>query len=243
MFAAFTEEDIIKGCDIPVAVISKPRIIPSKEEIINAVCEHKIIAILRNIPSDKLIRLAEALYDGGIRLLEITFNANGDVSDADVAKNISILTNHFKDKMYIGAGTVLTAEQVRLARSGGASYIISPNVNADVANETHLCSMVYMPGALTPTEIQYARELGAEFVKLFPISNLGTAYVKAVKAPLSHIKLLAVGGINTDNMRQYLDTGVCGFGIGASMTPKNLIDNDDYEAITKLAKKYVSEVK
>ena len=243
MFAAFTEEDIIKGCDIPVAVISKPRIIPSKEEITKAVCEHKIIAILRNIPSDKLIRLAKALYNGGIRLLEITFNANGDVSDADVAKNISLLTNHFKDKMYIGAGTVLTAEQVRLARSGGASYIISPNVNADVANETHLCSMVYMPGALTPTEIQYAHELGAGFVKLFPISNLGTAYVKAVKAPLSHIKLLAVGGINTDNMRQYLDTGVCGFGIGASMTPKNLIYNDDYEAITELAKKYVSEVK
>ena len=243
LFSSFTEEDIIKGRDIPVTVISKPKIIPSKEEITNAVCEHKIIAILRNIPSDKLIKLAEALYDGGIRLLEITFNANGDVSDDDTAKNISVLANHFKDKMYIGAGTVLNDEQVRLARSAGASYIISPNVDAKVAKETGWCKMVYMPGALTPTEIQYAHQLGADFVKLFPISNLKTEYVKAVRAPLSHIKLLAVGGINTDNMREYLDAGVCGFGIGASMTPKNLIENDGYEAITALAKKYVSEVK
>lgn len=242
MFAAFTEEDIVKDRDITVKVISKPRIIPQKEEITKAVCVHRLIAILRNIPSDKLIRLAEALYNGGIRLLEITFDAKGDVSDADTAKNISVLTNHFKDKMYIGAGTVLTDEQVRLARSAGAAYVISPNVNAKVAKEARLCSMVYIPGALTPTEIQYAHKLGADFVKVFPISNLGTEYVKAVKAPLSDIRLLAVGGINTDNIRRYLDAGVCGFGIGASMTPKNLIDSNDYDAITRLAKKYVSEV-
>lgn len=214
----------------------------TKNEVIKEICDNKIIAILRNIEQEKLINLAEALYEGGIRLLEITFCADGRVDDAVIAKNIRLLAEHFNGKMCIGAGTVLTAEQVRLAHNSGALYVISPNVDKAVAAETHLCNMAYIPGALTPTEVQYAHLLGADFVKLFPVSNLGPEYVKAVKAPLSHIKLLAVGGINPGNMAEYIKAGVCGFGIGASIAPKELLGKNNFGAIKTLAERYVSEV-
>ena len=116
-------------------------------------------------------------------------------------------------------------------------------VDPDVAKETLSCGMVYIPGAFTPTEIRTAHVLGADFVKIFPVSNVGADYVRAVKAPLSDIKYLAVGGINPDNISEYLKAGVCGFGIGASIAPKSMLDSGDYDGITDLAKKYVSRVK
>ena len=102
--------------------------------------------------------------------------------------------------------------------------------------------MVSIPGALTPTEIQQAHLSGADFVKLFPISSLGPDYVKAVKAPLSNVKLLAVGGITENNMADYLKSGGCGFGVGSNIVKMSMVDNDDYEGITALAKKYVAIV-
>ena len=109
----------------------------------------------------------------------------------------------------------------------------------NVIKKTKELDMVSMPGALTPSEIQNAHRYGADFVKLFPITNMGIEYVKAIKAPLSHIKLLAVGGINEKNMNDYLKAGVCGFGIGSNIVNKKLIDSGDYDAITELTKKYV----
>lgn len=213
-----------------------------KEKVIKAVEENKIVAILRGIPSDKLIQLADALYKGGIRLLEITYSADGKVSDKETAENIKRLSTQFEGKLYIGAGTVMTKEQVNLTKDAGGLFIISPNTDEDVIRETNKCGLVSMPGAMTPSEVADANKYGADFVKVFPITNMGTAYVKALRAPLSNIKLLAVGGINTDNMREYLSAGVLGFGIGANITDKAMIENSDWEGITNLAKRYVSEV-
>ena len=100
--------------------------------------------------------------------------------------------------------------------------------------------MVSMPGALTPTEIQKAHISGADFVKLFPITNMGVDYVKAVKAPLSHIKLLAVGGITENNMKEYIKAGVSGFGVGSNIIDKKMLAEEDYSGITALAEKYVN---
>jgi len=102
--------------------------------------------------------------------------------------------------------------------------------------------MVSIPGALTPTEIQNAHRYGADFVKLFPITSMGSAYIKAVKAPLSHIQFLAVGGIDENNMSEYLRAGVCGFGIGSNIVDKKLVEAGDFAAITELAKKYTSVI-
>lgn len=209
-----------------------------RSRVIEAIEREKIIVIVRGVAADKLIPLAEAMYEGGIRLLEVTYSADGSVSDEETAKNIEMLSKHFEGRMYIGAGTVITEKQVELTKKAGGKFIISPDTYENVIRKTRELDMASMPGALTPTEIQKAYRCGADFVKLFPITNLGTEYVKAVKAPLSHIKFLAVGGINENNMADYLKAGVCGFGIGSNIVNKKFIDSGDYASITQLAKKY-----
>lgn len=214
-----------------------------RENVIKAVLQEKLIVIVRGVEENKLIPLAEAMYHGGVRLLEVTFDQSGKISDKQTAKNIQMLKEYFKDKMYIGAGTVTTQSQVEYTKKAGGEFIISPDVNAEVIKKTRMLEMVSMPGALTPTEIQTAHRNGADFVKLFPVSNMGADYVKAVKAPLSHIKLLAVGGINESNMQEYLKAGVCGFGVGSNIVDKALLEQENYDAVTRLAEKYVSVIK
>lgn len=214
-----------------------------REDVIKAIEREKLIVIVRGIEREKLIPLAEAMYEGGVRLLEVTYSANGAVSDEDTAENIRMLCEHFGDRMYIGAGTVITPRQVKLTKEAGGQFIISPDTYKKVIKKTRKLDMVSMPGALTATEIQAAHRAGADFVKMFPITNMGTDYVKAVKAPLSHIRLLAVGGVDQNNMKDYLKAGVCGFGVGSNIINKKMLAEDDYAGITALAKEYVEVVK
>ena len=212
------------------------------QEIIQTIKTNKIIAIVRGVESSRLIPLAEALYDGGIRLMEITYSADGSVSDSETADNIGSLTKHFKGKMYIGAGTVLTEDQVKKTFNDGGQFIISPNTDSEVIKYTKKLGMVSIPGALTPSEAETAKLAGADFVKLFPITSMGASYVKAITAPLSHIPFLAVGGVTPQNVREYLDAGVCGFGIGSNIINKDYIGSGDYGKITELAREYFSAI-
>ncbi len=214
-----------------------------RDQIIKAIEKEKIIVIVRGVKKEDLIPLAQAMYDGGIRLLEITFDAKGIVSDEETAANIKLLSSHFGDRLLIGTGTVIKESQVELVKAAGGKFIISPDTCEGVIKKTRELGLVSMPGALTPTEIMNAHRFGADFVKLFPITNLGASYVKAVKAPLSHIKLLAVGGINEKNMTEYLNAGVSGFGVGGNIVNQKLIENRDFAAITALAKSYVEVIK
>lgn len=212
------------------------------QEIIQTIKTSKIIAIVRGVESSRLIPLAEALYDGGIRLMEITYSADGSVSDDETADNIGSLAKHFKGKMYIGAGTVLTEEQVKKTFNAGGQFIISPNTDSEVIKYTKKLGMVSIPGALTPSEAETAKLAGADFVKLFPVTSMGSSYVKAITAPLSHIPFLAVGGVTPQNVREYLDAGVCGFGIGSNIINKEYIGSGGYDKITELAREYVRAI-
>ncbi len=214
-----------------------------EKKLIETIEKEKLIVIVRGVEKEKLLPLAEAMYDGGIRLLEITYSQKGEPSDEDVADSIKLLATHFEGRMFIGSGTTLTERQVELTAKAGGRFIISPDVNTEVIKKTKELGLVSLPGALTPTEIMTAHTAGADFVKLFPISNLGVSYFKAVKAPLSAVKFLAVGGIDENNMKEYLDAGVTGFGIGSNIVNKKLIDSSDFAKITELAKRYVEAVK
>ena len=214
-----------------------------REQIIQTVEKEKLIVIVRGVETEKLLPLAEAMYEGGIRLLEVTYSANGKVSDEETAKNIRMLADRFAGRMYVGAGTVLSEKQVELTYQAGGGFIISPDTCPAVIEKTRQLGMVSMPGALTPSEIQTAHKAGADFVKLFPVTSLGVGYVKAVKAPLSHIKLLAVGGVDENNMADYLKAGVSGFGVGSNIIDKKMLAENDWAGITALAKKYVQAVK
>jgi 2-dehydro-3-deoxyphosphogluconate aldolase/(4S)-4-hydroxy-2-oxoglutarate aldolase len=215
----------------------------NKNDVIKLIDSEKIIVIVRGVDKKDLIPLAKSMYDGGIRLLEVTYSANGSVTDEETADNVKLLVDYFGDKMVIGAGTVLTEKQVELTYKAGGKFIISPDTYDKVIKKSVELGLVSMPGALTPTEIQTANRLGADYVKLFPITNLGVGYLKAVKAPLSHVKLLAVGGVDENNMSDYLSAGINGFGIGSNIVNKNLIKSGNFEKITDLARKYVKVVK
>ncbi len=214
-----------------------------RDNVIEAIKKERLIVIVRGVEGEKLIPLAEAMYEGGVRLLEITYSADKKVSDEETGKNIKILAEHFENRMFIGAGTVLTEEQVEIAKNSGGTFIISPDVYENVIKKTRELQMVSIPGALTATEIQTAHRAGADFIKLFPAGNLGTSYLSALSAPLSHINFLAVGGVKDNNLDEYLKAGVKGFGVSSSIVDMKKIQENDFKGITELARRYTDVLK
>lgn len=210
-----------------------------REQLIKEIRDNKIIVIMRGLNFEQAADTVQALYDGGIRFCEITFDAKGKTPDCDVARNIEKLVHKFDGKVNIGAGTVLTEQQVDLTAAAGGKFIISPDVNVGVIKRTRERGLVSIPGALTATEAVTAHNAGADFIKLFPVGELGPGYLKALTAPLSHIDFLAVGGITEQNIGEYLSSGACGAGIGAGIVDKRLVQEKDWAGITRLAQKYI----
>ena len=144
--------------------------------------------------------------------------------------------------MFVGAGTVTTLKLVALTAEAGGRFIISPNTNVDVIRETKSRGLVSIPGAMTPSEILAAHDAGADFVKLFPASELGTGYLKAIRAPISHVGLIATGGISEANARAFLDAGSVGLGVGGSLANKKAIENEEYEKLTQAAEALIAAI-
>jgi 2-dehydro-3-deoxyphosphogluconate aldolase/(4S)-4-hydroxy-2-oxoglutarate aldolase len=122
-----------------------------------------------------------------------------------------------------------------MTKKAGAKFIITPNTNPDLIRKVKVYGLVSIPGAFTPSEIETAWEAGADMVKVFPAGNLGPSYIKAVKAPLSHIPLMAVGGVNEKNTADFIAAGCCGVGVGGNLVNKNRIENDEWDKIIALA--------
>ncbi len=202
--------------------------------------DSKIVAIVRGIPEDKMLKLGEALYAGGIRCMEVTFDQSG--SGEATLRSIRELTGTFGDRMCIGAGTVMSAEQVERAAEAGALYMISPNTDRGVIRRTKELDLVSIPGAMTATEIAYAHACGADIVKIFPAGELGPAYFKSVLGPLKHIRLQATGGVNRENCASFLAAGAVGLGIGGNLADKKLIMEDRFDELTETARSYVKAV-
>lgn len=211
-----------------------------REQVIEKILEEKLIIIARGFKKERIVPMAEALYRGGVRLMEVTYDAKGAVPDEETAEMIAMLAKNFEGRMMIGSGTTLTTKQVEMTKEAGGEFIISPDTCREVIEKTRELGMVSIPGALTPTEIANAHRYGADFVKLFPISAFDRDYVKALVAPLSHVKLLAVGGIKASNMNDYAGTGIRGFGLGASTIISNLPSGWNNDDLAKMASHYVN---
>lgn len=210
-----------------------------KNEIITKIKEEKIIAIIRHLGAKDAEALCEALYKGGIRLAEITFDPTGTIPAEETAAAISSLREKFAGKMLIGAGTVLDMNYARIAISAGAEFIISPNTDPDVIRYTKECDKVSIPGAMTPTEVVNAYNAGADFVKVFPSDSLGLKYIKALRAPLPHIPLIPTGGVNVGNIADFLSAGAAAVGIGSNLSRNDLVKAGKFDEITALAEEYV----
>ena len=213
--------------------------VPADVEICRLVRESRIIAIVRGFAPETCLRLAEAYAAGGIGLVEVTFNQKSPETWKDTAAAIAAIRGRFGGAIRVGAGTVLTEEQLSMCEQAGGEYMITPNVNPALIRECVRRGLVAMPGALTPSEAVEAWEAGASFVKIFPAGSLGPGYVKAVRAPLSHIPFLAVGGIGPDNVADFMKAGCVGAGVGGNLTNKEWIAAGEWDKIAEVARQLV----
>lgn len=209
-----------------------------KEQTLSRIERCKIVAVLRLVKGERLVPMAQALQAGGIDCVEICFDPTGGQSEQDTAAQIAMLTERFGDTLCVGAGTVSTAAQVAMAASAGARYIVSPGTLPNVMEATAKEKLVSIPGAFTPTEILTAQQLGADIVKLFPASFVGTEYIDQIRKPLGGIRLMANGGISVWNMRAFLDAGCVGVGIGKNLTGEVYKPVCDYGVLAETAAAY-----
>ena len=200
-------------------------------QIIEQISHIGIVPVIAIDEAEKAVPLARALVAGGLPAAEVTFRtAAGEEAIRRIATEVP--------EMLVGAGTVVTDEQLQMAIEAGAKYIITPNTNPELIRKVKAAGLCSFPGALTPTEIEIAYRAGADAVKVFPAGNLGPSYIKAVKAPLSHIPLMAVGGVNEKNTADFLKAGCCGVGVGGNLVNMNWVKAGEWDKITDLAKEY-----
>ncbi len=198
-----------------------------------------IVAIIRGFEPDVCLKLAEAYHKGGIELVEVTFNQKDPDSWKDTASAIKSISNRFAGVMKVGAGTVLTEEQLTICEDAGGEFMVTPNVNTSLIKRCVSDGLMAMPGAMTPSEAVEAFNAGASYVKIFPAGVLGPAYIKALRAPLSHIPFLAVGGIGPDNIADFIKAGCVGAGVGGNLTNKEWIAAGQWDKITEVARSLV----
>lgn len=204
-----------------------------KIQLLEIAKQTKVIAIIRAKDSAQLIQVVAALREGGVKLIEVS------MTTPNALKVIEEASNKFGHDAIIGAGTVLDAATARSAILAGAEFIFSPVFKPEMIEICRRYSKVAIPGAFTPTEILNAWECGADLVKVFPTSQVGSSYIKAIKAPLPQVDVLAVGGVDLDNARTFIDAGCSAVGVGSSLVKKEFLTEKNFKALTELAKQYV----
>lgn len=203
--------------------------------VLSQILTHKIIAIIRGANPGDVIKIAEALYAGGIRILEITMNS------ADPLGVIKELKDKMGDRMILGAGTVLDVESARKAVEAGASFLLSPIVDVEVIHTAKSLGVINIPGAYTATEIYHAYKNGADIVKVFPATS--PSYLKDIAGPLPQIPLLPTGGVTLENIRDFKNAGAVGFGVGSSLVNTREEITEEYLLqLTAKAQKFVQAV-
>ncbi|MES1201780.1 MAG: 2-dehydro-3-deoxy-6-phosphogalactonate aldolase [Pseudomonadota bacterium] len=193
-----------------------------------------LIAILRGLKPDDAIAIGEALYEGGIIAVEVPLNSPEPLT------SIAALRKNFAGKMLVGAGTVLTPGDVGDVESAGGQFIVSPNSDVGVIRTTKAKGLLSLPGFFTASEAFSAISAGADALKLFPADSVTPAYIKALKAVLPPtLPVLAVGGVNENNLAAFLAAGAAGFGLGSGLFKPG----DGPEQVRTKARRYVEAFK
>jgi 2-dehydro-3-deoxyphosphogluconate aldolase/(4S)-4-hydroxy-2-oxoglutarate aldolase len=199
------------------------------QSVVDTIARVGVVAIIRANSSDSLLSAAEAIRDGGMTVIEVTMTTPGAL---DVVREA---TRRLGSDIVFGAGTILDPETARAAILAGAQFIVAPTLNLETIALCRRYSVPVMPGAYTPTEILTAWEAGADMVKVFPADTLGAKFIKAVKAPLPQVKLLPTGGVNADNIGDFLRAGAEAVGIGGELVSQKLLDERDFDTLTARA--------
>ncbi len=202
---------------------------------VESIEKHQLVVVIRTETPDQAYEAARACIEGGVKLVEITFN----VPDAhEVIGKIAST-----EGVTVGAGTVLSISDAKMALEAGASYIVSPHLDEEIVRFTKEAGTVSIPGACTPTEILRAHRAGADIVKLFPFVEMGgLRFLKTIRGPLPFIKYMPSGGVTDENYQEYLDASVSGIIVGSAIIKTDLVKTGDWQGIRALAEKFVQLV-
>ncbi|MEH6760100.1 MAG: bifunctional 4-hydroxy-2-oxoglutarate aldolase/2-dehydro-3-deoxy-phosphogluconate aldolase [Maribacter arcticus] len=204
-----------------------------RAEIVKIIKKEKIVAIVRMKEQLEVPAFINSLIKGGIKALEITSNTPGFSEEIANARNL-----HSQSGVLIGAGTVTNIEIAKEAIKAGAQFLVTPNTNIEVIKIAHTHDIPVLMGAVTPTEVCVAIENGADIIKLFPAGSLGINYFKSIKAPLDKIDFFVVGGINLSNIKDWMEAGASGVGLGSVLT-QTTIREGDIKPIESTVKKFI----
>ena len=205
--------------------------------------QRKIVAIVRGLKPEYIVRLGHAFEEGGIGLMEVTYDQKAPETWKNTAAAIEAVEKEFGDRVLVGAGTVITPEQVSMTYNAGGHYLVTPTTQPEIIRMGKALGMGLYPGAFSPSEILEAWNAGADAVKVFPAGSLGPGYIKAVRAPLGHIPLMAVGGVNEKNAAEYMKAGCVGIGVGGNLVNREWIENGEWDKVTALAREFMKAVR
>jgi len=208
-----------------------------REKIVERIIESKVVAIIRMDKSEKVISVAEAMIEGGIVSLEVT------MTTPNALQIIKELNDNYGSNVLIGVGSVVDAEIAIKAIEAGAKYIVSPIFKKEILEASHKLDIPAMPGCYTPTEIYIAQEAGADIVKVFPADQLGTNYIKAIKAPMPQLKVMPTGGVTLTNAGDWINAGACAVAVGSNLLDKAAIEENNFGKITANAELIIENIK
>jgi 2-dehydro-3-deoxyphosphogluconate aldolase/(4S)-4-hydroxy-2-oxoglutarate aldolase len=195
-----------------------------------------LVGIIRNFKQSDIENILPAYADSGLNTIEITMNSAGAI------ESIEFIAKNFAGRLNVGAGTVLTKEELEVALRAGAEFIVTPVVNLQIIDRCRQLKVPIFCGAYTPTEIFTAWNAGADMVKVFPMVGDAIEYIKAVRGPLPHIKLLPTGGVNLDNCVSFFKAGASGIGAGGQLFDKDMISRKDWSALQNHFSQFVNKI-
>lgn len=202
----------------------------TREQILDSVLASGAVAVVRMADSGRLVRVAEAIAEGGVTAIEVTMTTpNALAVIEDVSRQLG-------DAVIVGVGSVLDAETTRQAVDAGARYVVSPVFKREIIEESHRMGVPAMPGCFTPTEVLTATEAGADTIKVFPADVLGMSFFKGVLAPMPHLRLMPTGGVSLTNAGDWIRAGAVAVGVGSALLDKQAIAAGDWATLTRNAR-------
>jgi 2-dehydro-3-deoxyphosphogluconate aldolase / (4S)-4-hydroxy-2-oxoglutarate aldolase len=208
--------------------------IRSRSEIISLLTNPGIIAVVRAQKPEQITPLAEALIAGGVIAVEITMTTPNAIEAIRAARQ------KITDRGLIGVGTVLDVATCRAAIEAGAEFVVSPILGRELVEVAHASDRPIMLGAYTPTEAQLAYEAGSDFIKIFPADTLGPAYIKALRAPLPHLRIVPTGGVDLHTAAEFLKAGCSALGVGSALVSTQILRDANWPELTRLAREFVA---
>jgi len=202
----------------------------NRNRVVALIKEKAAVAVMRMTDAKKLMKVIDAIYAGGVSIVEITMTV------PNALKMIEEVSKSASNEVTVGVGSVLNAETAQRAINAGARFVVGPIFKKEIIEVAHKNDVPALPGCFTPTEIQTAHEAGADIIKVFPADVVGMAFFKGILAPMPHLFLMPTGGVTLTNAGDWLKAGACAVGVGTALLDKKAIESENYRQLTDNAK-------